>query len=232
MADPAAGAFPAVRPGWLDSGTVAALIGGYERLVDEALRQVRYASRDQCERRFSVWPVQSTEAPWRGLLTPELLALAAELLGVPGGAVRLYGVWVLVKPPQTVAIAPWHQDFVFWPSADRRGLTLWWALDGAPEEGGALRYLQASEQGEAQIAVPARPGDLLIHDGETWHTAGPNCTDERRRAVVVMVGHPDVAPMADWPGPGVSDGAWTADRPLLRPDGQPQDQLLAGLSTA
>lgn len=196
----ASGQGRACLPGWLSPEQLGEARGVAEELVDRAMRAVRYASRDQCRRRTPMRPIPA--GAFREGLVGRLRPLARGLEGEGGVPARVYGVWLLEKPPEELAVADWHRDMDFWPCDDARGWTCWIALDDAPADGGAMRYLPAAPDGgpgslDALEIAAARAGDLVMHGGAVWHTGGPNATDQWRRVLVVMLGHPAAAARTD-----------------------------------
>lgn len=140
------------------------------------------------------------------LLRGPLPALAAEALGE---APVLFQDHLVDKTPGTVSPVRWHQDYSYWPLADARGVTMWVALDEAYVENGCLHYVPGTHRlGERQpadfiagahqpmraqlppldvdpgaaVAIPARAGDVLLHDPLTWHFSPGNRSGRPRRA--------------------------------------------------
>lgn len=110
------------------------------------------------------------------------------------------------KPPHTQHPTPPHQDNYYFCLTPPQVLTMWLALDPVDEENGCLRYVRGShlrgirphartktlgfsqgisDYGEAdrgqEVAVPAQPGDLLVHHGNTIHRADANRSATRHR---------------------------------------------------
>lgn len=138
-----------------------------------------------------------------------LAAWVRELLGA--SEVVLFQDNLVWKPPGTATRLEWHQDYSYWPLCEPRGLTLWLALDDADPENGCLHYLPGTHlEGERQpadfvrgagqphvpglapldwrerehlaLAVPARAGELLVHDPLVWHMSPVNSSSRHRRA--------------------------------------------------
>jgi phytanoyl-CoA hydroxylase len=131
-------------------------------------------------------------------------AAAESLLGEPAGPPQ--GAEWFNKPPATAHATPPHQDNYYFCLSPPLVLTMWLALDVVDEENGCLRYVRGSHlrglrphartrtlgfsQGIAdygdddraqEVAVPARPGDVLIHHGNTIHRADANRSATRHR---------------------------------------------------
>ncbi len=134
---------------------------------------------------------------------------AESLLGEP---VRVNGAEWFNKPPNTDHATPPHQDNYYFCLKPPQVLTMWLALDVVDEENGCLRYVKGSHRrgvrphgrtqtlgfsqgivdyGEADRAVetpvPAQPGDVLIHHGNTIHRADANRSTARHRRSFGMV---------------------------------------------
>ncbi len=135
---------------------------------------------------------------------------AEALLGEP--VQTPLGVEWFNKPPATRHATPPHQDNYYFCLKPPLVLTMWLALDEVDEENGCLRYVPGSHQrgvrphsrtstlgfsqgvddyGEAdrlqEVAVPAEPGDVLIHHGNTIHRADANRSATRHRRSFGMV---------------------------------------------
>lgn len=113
------------------------------------------------------------------------------------------------KPPKIGKPTPPHQDAYYFMLKPPEALTMWLALENVDEENGCVRYIKGSHilgmrshdgtntLGFSQaitdfgttsdmlqeVAVPARPGDLLIHHAMTIHRAGANKSERSRRAI-------------------------------------------------
>ncbi len=140
----------------------------------------------------------------RYLHDPLWTETAATLLGEP--VLRPTGFEWFNKPPGTNHATPPHQDNFYFCLTPPQVLTMWLALDDVDEDNGCLRYLKGSHkrglrphsrtatlgfsQGisdyseqdrNAEVPVPARPGDVLIHLGNTIHRADSNRSLLRHR---------------------------------------------------
>tara|TARA_R110002095_G_scaffold216344_1_gene213183 strand:+ start:9717 stop:10496 length:780 start_codon:yes stop_codon:yes gene_type:complete len=109
----------------------------------------------------------------------------------------------------------WHRDFPYWiegvsfPSSPLAVQTLWVLSDFSPENG-ATAFLRGSHinnvdvsvhlQHDEQIIATATPGDAILFDARTYHTARPNTTSQRRRCILVSYIQPFVTPMEDMRG--------------------------------
>jgi len=73
-------------------------------------------------------------------------------------------------------------------------VTMWLALDHVDEENGCVRYVHGSHEwgmrphGRTQtIALPAAPGDLLVHHCMTIHRADGNQSATRSRRALGLI---------------------------------------------
>jgi ectoine hydroxylase-related dioxygenase (phytanoyl-CoA dioxygenase family) len=172
------------------------LAGGATGTLPQILNPDRYAPDLRATAAF-----RNAELAARALLGPE-----AELMGLH--AIR--------KPPRSGAPTPWHQDEAYWdPSYRHRAISVWIPLQPATLTNGCLSFLpgshrnglrdheltapgsaeglQAVDQGvPGGVACEQQAGDATVHDGRTLHAAGPNSTDEPRRALVVAFRTPPV----------------------------------------
>ena len=143
------------------------------------------------------------------LRNPLWQTTAESLLAEP---VWVHGAEWFNKPPHTEHPTPPHQDNYYFCLTPPQVLTMWLALDPVDEENGCLRYLKGSHllglrphhrtktlgfsQGISnysdvdraqEIAIPANPGDVLIHHGNTIHRADANRSSTRHRRSFGMV---------------------------------------------
>lgn len=131
---------------------------------------------------------------------PRLLALLGRLLGE---APVLFQDMALLKPPHGRE-KPWHQDHAYFTfPLGTPVVGVWVALDEATPENGCMRLLPGSHRSGPMVhfqrrdwqicdtdiprgravAVPLKPGGLLLFDGLCQHGTPFNPTAERRRAV-------------------------------------------------
>ena len=129
-----------------------------------------------------------------------------------GETAWVHGAEWFNKPPKTQHPTPPHQDNYYFCLEPPQVLTMWLALDDVDEENGCLRYIEGSHlegirphnrtktlgfsQGISDYSdldraretpVPAKPGDVLIHHGNTIHRADPNQSTTRHRRSFGMV---------------------------------------------
>ena len=144
------------------------------------------------------------------------------------GELRLLETIIFNKPPRDGARLNWHQDVSYFPFEPNNQIALWIPFERVTRESGAMVYaigshlrgLRASTdlhtgdvfRNEARPPIPddptaeglevrcmeMEPGDVLLHDGRTWHTSGPNLTDGPRRGLSVrfLVGDTFYKPVA------------------------------------
>jgi phytanoyl-CoA hydroxylase len=117
------------------------------------------------------------------------------------------------KPPKIGKPTPPHQDGYYFMLKPCKAVTMWMALENVDEANGCVRYVRGShkkgmrvhgrtqtlgfsqgitdfglaEDIENEIAFPARPGDLLIHDALTIHRADGNRTEDRTRKALGFI---------------------------------------------
>jgi phytanoyl-CoA hydroxylase len=116
------------------------------------------------------------------------------------------------KPPGTDSPTPPHQDNYYFCLTPPKVATIWMALDAVDDENGCLHYVRGShlcpvrahgpssvlgfsqgildfgEQDRAQEqAIHLRPGDVVVHHGNTIHRAEANRSASRQRRAFAMV---------------------------------------------
>lgn len=200
----------------LDPSQVRAAVDGIDRLVSGAVPEFRgiqweAGTRGRLdelsldERRSRVRKLMyfvEYEPRLRALAyQPELLALAAELLG---DEPELLQDQALLKPPGIGREKPWHQDKAFFDlKPDAPAFGVWIALDRTGPENGCMHVVPGSHRAgpvvhfnrrDFQIcdtdvrrteivAVPLEPGGCLIFDGLLHHGTPANSSGRRRWAL-------------------------------------------------
>ncbi len=117
------------------------------------------------------------------------------------------------KPPTIGKATPPHQDGYYFMLDPCEALTMWLALEEVDEENGCVRYVRGSHllplrpHGRTQtlgfsqgvtdygtpqdladeVAFPAQPGDLLIHNALTIHRADANRSPTRTRQALGFI---------------------------------------------
>jgi ectoine hydroxylase-related dioxygenase (phytanoyl-CoA dioxygenase family) len=125
------------------------------------------------------------------------------------------GEHAILKPPRYGAATPWHQDEAYWsPDLDYDSLSIWMPLQDATVESGCMQFVPGSHRqgvlphhpinndprvhglevddfdADAVVPCPIPAGGVTIHHCRTLHYAGPNLTDEPRRAYIQVFGLP------------------------------------------
>ena len=127
--------------------------------------------------------------------------------------VRIYHDHAMVKPAgQESKETNWHQDAPYWPMEPVGSFSAWIAVDDVTVDNGCLHFVPGSHKfgllepirlgvaGESivdkmrqqghEVAAPApmemKAGGVTFHDGCNFHYAGPNRTDDPRRAFAII----------------------------------------------
>ena len=128
-------------------------------------------------------------------------------------SVRIYHDHAMIKPGgQESKPTNWHQDQPYWPMDPLGPLSAWVAVDDVSVENGCLHFCPGSHkfgkqegikldvEGESivtkmkerghdvadPIAMEMPAGGVTFHHGCNFHYAGPNRTDQPRRAFAVI----------------------------------------------
>lgn len=134
-------------------------------------------------------------------------SVVAQLSGMSG--VRIYHDQALFKMPQG-NFTSWHLDTPFWSFHSPQALTMWLALDEMTPENGCMQYLPGSHRTARMdknlsigsdfdglfkmypewrkiepVRCSGRAGTAVFHNGLVAHAAGPNRSDQPRRAYAV-----------------------------------------------
>jgi len=136
-------------------------------------------------------------------------AIARQLLGP---AVTASFEHAILKPPRFGAATPWHQDEATRVDAsfEYEQLSIWMPLQEATPQNGCMQYVPGTNKGDVlphrspkndpkihaiecaggfdpadAILCPLPPGGATIHHGRTLHYAGPNSSDQPRRAYIL-----------------------------------------------
>jgi len=191
-----------------------------ERTVDDKrsmAEKSRYEqSFVQCMR---LWEDHPEVAPFT--FNPRIAQSAAELMGVD--CARLWQDQALYKEPGGAATTA-HQDQSFWPIGDAPLVSAWVALTDVSRASGAMGYVPGSHlAGRLQVVdithqsepydilqdsalrgattdwVEASAGTVIFHHGYCVHQAGPNQTDDTRRAMTMVYYADGTVREKDWP---------------------------------
>jgi ectoine hydroxylase-related dioxygenase (phytanoyl-CoA dioxygenase family) len=158
------------------------------------------------------------EGLFRLLRSPRILDLAEAVLGPEITCHAGYRVRPKMRAtPRTAWMAemPWHQDGAYLdPECDAHTyLTVWLPLVEVTPENGCLEVILGggrpilphrnlhgrsflhvrpeARPTDPVIALPARPGDIILMNGRTPHRSGPNRTDGVRWAIDMRYHRPD-----------------------------------------
>jgi len=131
-----------------------------------------------------------------------------------GPEVRATGMHAIRKPGRNGAETPWHQDEAYWdPAREHRAISIWMPLQAATTDNGCMHFHPGSHQlpvlphrlinpdahglvladtgvVSGSVACPLPPGGATVHAARTLHYAGPNSTNEPRRALIMSFACP------------------------------------------
>ncbi len=133
---------------------------------------------------------------------PKLIRVIERIMGERAG---LFQDMALLKPPRLGREKPWHQDHAYFDfPLDTKVVGVWIALDEATLDNGCMRVLAGRhkegpvvhfkrrdwqicdtdiEGKTGVVAVPLKPGGLLLFDGLLPHGTPHNNSPSRRRAL-------------------------------------------------
>lgn len=140
--------------------------------------------------------------------------IAAQLLGPE---LEYFVEHAIRKPPAIGAATPWHQDEAYWdPAVEYNSLSIWMPLQEATVENGCMQFIPGTYKMDVfphhsighdprvhglevdtvdvskAVACPLPAGGATIHHCRTLHYAGPNLTDNPRRAYISVFRLPPV----------------------------------------
>lgn len=213
---------------------IAAIAREYDRLVDANAQTLG----NEREGVFPYRAMLNFRSPTLAecILEPELLELAAQLLGPE---VRFWWDQGINKSPGAGSFIAWHQDNGYTPGRISEYLTCWLALDDSDLENGGLMVIPGSHRdGQREhewrsvhavipavdaaraVALDARAGDLLIFSSLLVHqTVGNRSVDRERRAWVIQYCRGDQR--------NERTGEVYDNRPWVVRGGEPQRELVA-----
>jgi phytanoyl-CoA hydroxylase len=172
----------------------------FENGVREILHTLGLEQRQDCVRKLASFV--NFDARLHALAYhPKLISIVRTLIG---DEPVLFQDMALLKPPRLGREKPWHQDLSYFnydPGAKVAGV--WIALDEATVENGCMQILSGHHRngpvlhfkrrdwqicdtdilGKTSVAVPLRPGGLLLFDGLLPHGTPRNASGRRRRAL-------------------------------------------------
>ena len=151
------------------------------------------------------------------LFRANALGIARQLLGPDAGPTFEHAI---LKPARYGAATPWHQDEAhrFDDAFEYEQVSIWMPLQEATLANGCMQYIPGSNLGEVlqhrspnndptihaletcpetfdaakAVPCPLPPGGCTIHHGRTLHFAGPNNSDNPRRAYILAFEVPPV----------------------------------------
>jgi len=147
---------------------------------------------------FAEWACSpALTAPVKGLLGSDSLRV-----------VRAHHNCIMTKHPSYSSATGWHQDIRYWSFRRPDLVNAWTALDRESRDNGGMRLIPGSHRAvfgseafdserffserraenapwiESAVQVDLAPGDVLLFHAGVLHSAGPNRTAQRKRAVV------------------------------------------------
>jgi len=172
----------------------------FENKARELLPTLSLENRLDAVRKFG-WFVEHEPRLHALAHHPKLLSIITRILG---DTPFLFQDMALIKPPRIGREKPWHQDHAYFDlPMGTRVVGVWIALDEATTENGCMRVLHgghhegprlhfqrrdwqicdAEMAGVKPIAVPLRPGGLMLFDALLPHGTPTNHSPKRRRAL-------------------------------------------------
>lgn len=153
----------------------------------------------------NLWHRYPTVQPF--VTSHRLGSIASRLSGT---SVRLWHDHALFKEPHTGAKTPWHQDTPYWPHQQKmHQLTIWVALRDTTIHNGCMSFIPGTQKmldiepvnladpqdlyavapqtkGLKPVTCELKAGSATVHNGMTFHYAGPNRSDGMREAIAII----------------------------------------------
>lgn len=201
---------------FLTKDELTELMAQVERFITEIVPQlppehVFYEDKSNSETLKQIQHMGDHDPWFHALFTNSRFRELAEIL--LDGQVVPKNMQYFNKPPGVGQPTPPHQDGYYFMLNPCEAVTMWLALDVVDEENGCVRYVTGSHcqgmrehtrtqtlgfsQGiadyptdqdrNAEVAFPARPGDLLVHDALTIHRADANSSAIRSRRALGFI---------------------------------------------
>ena len=198
-------------PGYLDESALEAIKQTLKKVMDKINafpeEEVYYEDKADPTSLKQIQHLENKEKFFQQLIsTGTIYELARELLQekpIPKN------IQYFNKPPKCGSATPAHQDGFYFMINPCRALTMWLALEEVDESNGCISYAKAShklglrkhqrtktlgfsqgitdfpnpEDKEQIVKIKAQPGDLLIHDAMTIHSADKNLSSRSRKAI-------------------------------------------------
>lgn len=155
--------------------------------------------------KVNTWTRHDAVKPF--VLHPHFADIATRL---SGRSLRIWHDQALFKEPHTGAKTPWHQDTHYWPHTQKKDqLTIWIALQDTTTHNGCMSFIPGTHKltdlepvnlGDPQelynvapetkgikpVTCELKAGDCTVHNGLTFHYAGPNKSDGMREAFAII----------------------------------------------
>lgn len=157
-----------------------------------------------------LWPSKYAPELHQTQAFANAFAVAKRLLGPKAELVFEHAI---NKPPLVGPPTPWHQDEAFFnANTDYESLTIWMPLQDATVENGCMRFVPGSQNGplvphqsigndpkvhgleavgideNTAVHAPVPTGGATVHGYRTLHAAGPNTSNDFRRAYAMGFG--------------------------------------------
>ncbi len=205
-----------VLRGFLNAEEVAETRANLTRFIANVLpklprEQVFYENLSQPDSLKQILQMYRHDAFFEGLFFESKFEQVAEVL--LGGPVVGQNMQYFNKPPIVGKPTPPHQDGYYFKLDPCEATTMWLALDEVDKENGCVRYVRGSNHwgmrphGRTQtlgfsqgitdygadadkaneVALAARPGDLLAHHAMTIHRADGNQSAVRTRRALGFI---------------------------------------------
>lgn len=202
--------------GFLNSDEVAETKGVLADFIQNRVQvlpreQVFYEKKDQPDTLKQIQGLYTHHDYFKDLMFGGKVEQLAELL--LNGPVIGKNMQYFNKPPTIGKATPPHQDGYYFMLKPCEAVTMWLALDEVDEENGCVRYVRGShrrgmrphgrtktlgfsqgvtdygtpEDVADEVAFPAQPGDLLVHNAMTIHRADGNNSPMRTRQALGFI---------------------------------------------
>ena len=203
-------------PRFLVGRELAELIANVDRFIDHVVPQlpaehVFYENRDDPTTLKQIQQMGDHDPWFQDLFTGSRFREVAEML--LDGPVVPKNMQYFNKPPELGQPTPPHQDGYYFMLEPCEAVTMWFALEDVDEENGCVRYVPGSHQlgirehartqtlgfsqgivdyptaadRKRELAIPAQPGDLLVHHALTIHRADGNRSPTRTRRALGFI---------------------------------------------
>jgi phytanoyl-CoA hydroxylase len=197
-------------PSFVTGDGLTELIANVDRIVNELVpslppEMVFYDDKNDSASLKQIQHLGDHDPFFHELFTASPFRDVAEAL--LGGPVEPKNMQYFNKPPRTSKPTPPHQDGFYFMLDPCSAVTMWLALDDVDEQNGCVRYVPGShrdpmrdhcrtntlgfsqgisdypsrQDAEHEVAIPAKPGDLLVHHAMTIHRADANQSVDRSR---------------------------------------------------